>query len=49
MFRYIQQYHLEFGVGIGAVTVLGVHNPAKDNWKVTEKTYQSQWYENGTM
>eukprot|EP00092_Neocalanus_flemingeri_P014769 GFUD01015938.1.p1 GENE.GFUD01015938.1~~GFUD01015938.1.p1 ORF type:complete len:884 (-),score=289.89 GFUD01015938.1:28-2679(-) len=46
--RAIKQYHVEGDVPVGAVIVLGVHNPALDRWEVSNKTYQPQWYGNGS-
>eukprot|EP00092_Neocalanus_flemingeri_P036781 GFUD01040042.1.p1 GENE.GFUD01040042.1~~GFUD01040042.1.p1 ORF type:complete len:690 (+),score=189.07 GFUD01040042.1:86-2155(+) len=46
--RAIKQYHVEGDTAVGAVIVLGVHNPALDSWGRTNETYQPQWYGNGS-
>lgn len=46
--RAIKQYHVENEKPVGAVMVLGVHSPEMDSWGQTNKTYQPQWYTNGS-
>ena len=46
--RAVKQYHMENDKPIGAVMVLGVHSPGLDSWDQSNKTYQPQWYTNGS-
>jgi len=46
--RAVKQYHMENDKPVGAVLVLGVHSPGLDSWAETNKTYQPQWYTNGS-
>ena len=46
--KSIKQYHVENGITVGNVMVLGVHNPTLDNWEPSDTNYQSQWYTNGS-
>ena len=46
--RAVKQYHMENDKPVGAVLVLGVHSPELDTWAETNKTYQPQWYTNGS-
>jgi len=46
--RSVKQYHVENDKPVGAVLVLGVHSPDKDTWAPSNKTYQPQWYNNGS-
>ena len=46
--RDIKQYHVEGDVPVGGVILLGTHNPARDSWEVSNKTYHPQWYGNGS-
>jgi len=46
--RAVKQYHMENEKPIGAVMVLGVHSPGMDSWGQSNKTYQPQWYTNGS-
>ena len=44
----VKQYHMENEKPIGAVMVLGVHSPGLDSWGQSNRTYQPQWYTNGS-
>jgi len=46
--RQIKQYHVENDRPVGAVMVLGVHSPDLDNWEASNRTYQAQYYVNGS-
>jgi len=46
--REIKQYHVENDRPVGAVMVLGVHSPELDNWEASNRTYQPQYYSNGS-
>lgn len=46
--REIKQYHVENDRPVGAVMVLGVHSPELDNWEASNRTYQPQYYTNGS-
>merc|ERR1719234_718437 len=46
--RQIKQYHVENDRPVGAVMVLGVHSPEQDNWEASNRTYQAQYYVNGS-
>jgi len=46
--RAVKQYHVENDKPVGAVMVLGIHSPALDSWGQSNKTYQPQWYTNGS-
>merc|ERR1719402_847945 len=46
--RQIKQYHVENDRPVGAVMVLGVHSEELDNWEASNRTYQAQYYVNGS-
>eukprot|EP00092_Neocalanus_flemingeri_P041159 GFUD01044817.1.p1 GENE.GFUD01044817.1~~GFUD01044817.1.p1 ORF type:complete len:956 (+),score=375.88 GFUD01044817.1:80-2947(+) len=46
--RAVKQYHVENDQPVGLVLVLGVHSPGLDSWGQSNKTYQPQWYTNGS-
>ena len=48
MSRDVKQYRVEGETPVGAVMVLGVHNPMLDTWGESNKTYQSHWYDEGS-
>jgi len=46
--RDIRQYHMEGDAPVGAVILLGTHNPDQDRLVEPNKTYHPQWYGNGS-
>jgi len=46
--RDIKQYHIENEKPVGAIMILGVHSAGLDNWEPSNRTYQPQWYTNGS-
>ena len=46
--RDIKQYHVEGDVPVGAVILLGIHNPDMDSLMEPNNTYHPQWYGNGS-
>jgi len=46
--RDIKQYHVEEDVPVGAVILLGTHNPEEDSSVESNQTYHSQWYGKGS-
>ena len=46
--RDVKQYHVEGDEPVGSVELLGVHDPSQDSWGASDKTYQPQWYGNGS-
>ena len=47
--RSIKQYHVENDKPVGAIMVLGKHDPSQDVWERTNSTYLPQYYTNGTQ
>jgi len=47
--RNVKQYHVENDKPVGAIMVLGVHDPGQDVWEPTNTTYLPQYYTNGSQ
>ena len=47
--RSVKQYHVENDKPVGAIMVLGLHDPGQDVWEQTNTTFLPQFYTNGTQ
>ena len=47
-YKHCRQYHVENDKPVGAIMVLGLHDPAQDNYEPSNATFLSQRYTNGT-
>ena len=46
--RSVRQYHVENDKPVGNIMILGLHEPAKDNFEPSNATFLAQWYTNGS-